>query len=156
MSAPVLLQRSLGLTVPSNCTLLGMDACRGLLGVDTESVNDLINDGRLAWAFDLGCRGTMQRPCRRVWVECILAHRAGKAQPDGSWAEVADAIIGHGLSEWIAAAHLGIRFNVDRSTVLRWAVSQEVSGQIVGHERRILRASLPAFLARRRIGAAVG
>lgn len=155
MPSSVLLQRSLGLTVPSNCTLLGMDACRGLLGVDTESVNDLITDGRLAWAFDLGCRGTMQRPCRRVWVECILAHRAGKPQPNGAWMEVADAIIGHSLSEYIAAAHLGIRFNVDRSTVLRWAVSGEVASQLVGHERRVKRDSLPLFLARRRIGAAV-
>jgi hypothetical protein len=130
-----------------------MDACRGLLGVDTQSVQDLIADGRLAWAFDLGCRGQMQRACVRVWVECILAHRAGKPQPDGRWAEISDAIIGHSLSEYIAASALGIRFNVDRSTVLRWAASGDLNSQLVGHERRVARAALPPFLARRRIGA---
>jgi excisionase family DNA binding protein len=146
-------QRTLPLLVPANTTLLGLQAVRAILGVDTDSVVSLIDEGELAWCFDLCARGQTDRRDLRVWVECVICRRHDKAQPDGPALEILQEITGYHASQWISAHNLAVRFNVTRPTVMRWCKRGDLDSELVGHERRVRRASVPTFLARRMVGA---
>lgn len=148
------LQRTHGFLVPSNTALVSVQVARALLGLDRETVSDLIESGDLLWAFDLAARGAGDRQSVHVWVDCLLAKRHGLPQPAMSATDAVDQIVGFPGSPFVTAANLAIRFNVDRSTVFRWIHIGDIQGKTVGHELRADRGSVMAFLIRRRSGSA--
>lgn len=126
--------------------LVTVEVARIGLGVDAETVVEAIEDGRLAWAFNIAqdlwsrcrelriwspCLGTGPLPCDEL--EEVVADIIGTSRPTVRGAEVERLLLCS--SAHVKALHDG--------GLLR--------GEIVGHTRHVTRESLAAFLSARRV-----
>jgi hypothetical protein len=117
-----------------------------LLGLHTDGVHDLIDQGEWPWVFDLRTgRGAVRE--LRVWRGCLQNVGSGKGEA-GSAAVIAD-VIGTTTGD-VRGAALETRWQVSNQTFRRLLKSGEISGRISGHTLWLERESLAAFLQRRR------
>lgn len=65
-----------------------------LLDQDQDAVLALIEDGHLAWAWDIRSREAERREVR-IWRESLISHLAGHRQPDLDELTVIDSILPH-------------------------------------------------------------
>ena len=87
---PKPLQPSLPIKVEVKTPLVSMDFVRSVDGADQDEVLCRLQDGRIAWAWDLGCDRS-NRQFVRIWRECLNPN--SKAQ-EASFDQVMRAIYG--------------------------------------------------------------
>jgi hypothetical protein len=142
-------QQSLALPIAQSVQLVSLDTARAALGYDAQTVTDLLEAGRLAFAFNVSAEGADRREIR-IWRDSIVAYHEGRTLGH-TLAEALEVIVGHSRAEWIPGTQLGIRLTVSRMTLYRWIRDEIVAGVQTNHSVRVSRASLLSFLTNRRI-----
>lgn len=134
-------QTHLTLDVHQRVTLLNVDTVRALLGVDSETVKNRIDDGQLCWVFDISVVDNYRRELR-IWARTL--------EPGGTLAlaQVIDEIIGT-QRPTLRGAELEVLLLCSRQHIQQLHERGLLRGEVVGHTRHIKRDSLVAFLRRR-------
>jgi hypothetical protein len=151
-------QRLLPLPVASNVALVTLDHARAILGVDSESVSSLIDDGTLRWVWDfaISTRATSRRELRFWKIDLLAAHARLKEQAepiatrDLLLPTVVDSILTPSKSAF-HAAELQALFTCSAQLIQSYAKGGHMTGQIRNHTRWVTRSSLVAFLTQRLI-----
>lgn len=150
--APIL-QRTLRLDVAADTRLVTPETAKAALGVDSQAIDERIDDGRLV-AFDVS---PMAGPARirevRIWVGMLPGCEI--PMPGGDARVAIDHVAGPAAE--MCSAQVQARLAVDDNTVHRLAKA----GLLIGSQRRegsarrlwITTASLKAFLGDRLLGA---
>lgn len=135
--------------------LLPIRGAVSLLGIDEDAVLEMIEDGRLLWAWDVAVSPqSSQRKELRLLLECLEDFRSG-IQRRWQWSDVVRLVFrGQGASGLISARVTSLLLNICSCTVYSLIQHREVD--IVKKGRRgpegsamIVRDSLEAFLRRR-------
>lgn len=149
------MQRLLHLTLNQRTTLVTVDTARAVLGVDAESVAAMVDDGRLPAVWDIALPGAHRRELR-IWAGSL--EESFKIQDSsfkpGSPLETEnlklETLIGTSR-ETLRGAEVERLLCCSAQHVQALHKAGEIAGTVVGHTRHITRASLEAFLARRRL-----
>lgn len=139
-------QRPLVLPIASEVTLVDIQTIRALRGLDAESVAALIDAGRIRWVWDFSLPGAVRRELRFLAAEAMGAASTVTA----SRADAIDMAIGVPPSRTrVRAAELEQRWVVSNQTILRLGRIGEITVEIAGHTKWVMRESLVKFLGRR-------
>lgn len=126
--------------------LVTVELARIALGVDAEMVVEAIEDGRIAWAFDIACDPGSRRRELRIWRDCLELNAVLPHDP----AEVITAIIGT-TRVTLRGSEIERLLLCSSPHVKVLHEAGELTGHIVAHQRILETSSLSAFLARRRV-----
>lgn len=143
MNAPA--QRSLGLTVAANVSLVTVDMVRGVLGVDAETVVSHVEEGKFRWVWDFASPGSVRRELRFWASELTDGYRP---QPVD---QVVAAIIGSTPGGRQRAAILEARWCISAQLIMDLVRKKCLEEDRVGHTRYLRRPALENFLRSRLI-----
>lgn len=139
-------QPLLRMPLAAEVALIPLVTVGALLGLHTDGVHELIDQGEWPWVFDLRAgKGSIRE--LRVWRGCF-----GKAEGRMKNAEVGAVladVIGTTTGD-VRGAALETRWQVSNQTLRRLLKAGEISGRITGHTLWLRRESLADFLERRR------
>ena len=139
-------QPLLRMPLAAEVALIPLVTVGALLGLHTDGVHELIDQGEWPWVFDLRAgRGSIRE--LRVWRGCF--GKAGSGKREAVSAEVLADVIGTATGD-VRGAALETRWQVSNQTLLRLKKAGEIEGRIAGHTLWLKRESLAAFLERRR------
>lgn len=150
----MLRQPILALKLPATTALMTVEAARGLLGVDEDSVIGMIDDGELKWAWDIALRRNQRPGIRevRIWAQCLVARQQGADQPEGPLARVIPEVVGTLTRERMRASEVRALLCCSQQHIQRLTDAGELAGDLErGVRRWIERTSLERFLERRAI-----
>lgn len=120
--------------------------CACELGITNGDVVELVEGGKIQWAFDVARPGSKAR-CFRVWIQSVKAYREGRHQSLlGSLPSVIDAVLGTSLPR-IRATYLGVRWNLSRQVFFALHHGGLVAGQVEDHTLFLSRADLVNWLS---------
>jgi len=139
-------QPLLRMPLAADVALIPLITVGALLGLHTDGVHELIDQGEWPWVFDLRTgNGTVRE--LRVWRGCFGKAEGGRKNAELK-AVVAD-VIGTTTGD-VRGAALETRWQVSNQTLRRLLKAGEIRGRINGHTLWLDRASLAEFLERRR------
>jgi hypothetical protein len=138
-------QRSLGLTVAANVSLVTVDVVRGVLGVDAETVVARVDEGRLRWVWDFSSPGSARRELRFWTSELTDGYRPQPVE------QVIAAIIGATPGGRQRAAILEQRWCISAQLIMALVRKKCLEEDRVGHTRYLRRPSIEEFLRSRLI-----
>jgi hypothetical protein len=139
-------QPLLRMPIAAEVSLVPLATVGALLGLHTDGVFELVDQGEWPWVFDLRAgKGRIRE--LRVWRGC-LGKAEGGARKAELTAVLAD-VIGTTTGD-VRGAALETRWQVSNQTFRRLLKAGEISGRIAGHTLWLQRESLAAFLERRR------
>lgn len=153
----------LRMPLASEVSLVPLITVGALLGLHTDGVHELIDQGEWPWVFDLRAgRGAVRE--LRVWRGCLQQpapqgagsgergakqRGAGLPAPGSELPAVVADVIGTTTGD-VRGAALETRWQVSNQTLRRLLKAGEIRGRINGHTLWLERASLAEFLTRRR------
>jgi hypothetical protein len=142
------LQRPLPLYIHQRTALVTVETARCALGVDTDSILAMLDDGTLRWAWNISA-GSQLREIR-IWARDVITYQTGLG-PERlhSSTEVIDSVIGtqrDRLSSVEISTHILICSRDLAGDLVRLG---QLRGDLVGHTQWITRDSLVQFLTRR-------
>ncbi len=124
--APKRVQRSLPLRVQLWLPMVDVAAVRAALGVNEDEVLDLIEDGQLAWAWDISTEAAEKAEVR-ILARCVREYQmfgdkdrlAGGNPRDITFEEVVQIVFpGHQTRPWVWGRELARAFNCSSDHVL--------------------------------------
>lgn len=139
-------QPLLRMPLAADVALIPLSTVGALMGLHTDGVHELIDQGEWPWVFDLRAgRGVVRE--LRVWRGCF--DKAGSGKREAASAAVVADVIGTTTGD-VRGAALETRWQVSNQTLRRLLKAGEITGRITGHTLWLDRASLAEFLERRR------
>ena len=135
-------------TASTSCrsVLVPVAYCACELGISNGDVVELVEGGKIQWAFDVARPGSKAR-CFRVWIQSVKAYREGRHQSLlGSLPSVIEAVLGTSLPR-IRASYLGVRWNLSRQVFFALHHGGRVAGQVEDHTLFLSRADLVNWLS---------
>lgn len=149
----------LRMPLAAEVSLVPLITVGALLGLHTDGVHELIDQGEWPWVFDLRAgRGAVRE--LRVWRGCLERGARSREQgakqhgsqlpaPSSQLPAVLADVIGTTTGD-VRGAALETRWQVSNQTLRRLLKAGEIRGRINGHTLWLERQSLAEFLARRR------
>jgi hypothetical protein len=139
---------------PVSRPLVPIEVAMVMTDRDEDEVLAMIEDGHLAWAWDIKSEGAERREIR-IWRDSLLMHLTGGRQPTQTEDQVLDGLLPH-LGAEIRTPRLRRIF-----TASQWLIQNLINqGQLHGLNDakvgpngyvRVTRASVITFLRNRRI-----
>ena len=148
----MLRQPQLSLVVPASTALVTVETARALLGCDEDSVLGLIDEGKIAWAWDIALTRDKTRRIRelRIWAQSLVARQELGEQPGGPIESVIREVVGMRTRERMRASEVRALLCCSQQHIQRLAQCGELRGEVErGIRRWITRESLEQFLKRR-------
>ncbi len=146
----MLRQATIHLAVPARTALLTVEAARGLLGVDEDSVLSLIEHGGLRWAWDISLAAGRIREVR-IWAESLAAQQTGSPQPGPTLEEVLPRVIGVQDRLHLRASYVRERLCCSQQHIQRLVALGALRGEVARATRMVETRSLYEFLTARLI-----
>ncbi|MBX3732612.1 MAG: hypothetical protein KF791_08465 [Verrucomicrobiae bacterium] len=146
--------RTSHLDVSSAVSLVSVDTARAVLGMDTESVADQVDRGRLRWVWDFASPGSETRRELRFWALELVRYHCDPGtmspHPEDLLRVIAE-VIGPTPGGRQRAAVLAIRFSISAQLIMDMVRAGVWAEDRVQHTRFIRRHSLENFLQARLI-----
>lgn len=133
----------------SQTALLTLETARTLLTRDHDAILDLVDSGKLRWAFDIGITGKPPR-CIRVWGYSISCFQRSVADEDNIETVLAAVLLGRRAR--LRASELTHRLSCSHDHLSRLVEGRRISGGVENHTLWLNRDSLARFLKSRVIG----
>lgn len=150
-------QTHLPLTIHERTSLVTVDTARAVMGVDSQTVLSLVENGRILWAFDVSAKGRGDTREIRIWRASVAAYMAEQPQPMAASGPTpgVERIIGPTPAR-IRSSRVAQILSVHVCTILHLHRAGELAGEITPGEsggtcRWITRDSFAAWLRRRLI-----
>lgn len=139
------LQREMPLDLSADVALVPLDTVGAHAGVHAEEVIRKVDQGEWPWVFDIGSGRKLRE--MRVWRLCLTEPQIARdAEIDGVIANIIGTETGD-----VRGAQIETRWRVSDRTIKRLCRAGEIACRINGHTLWLQRASLAAFLQRRRV-----
>lgn len=139
-------QPTLRLRLSADVTLVPLDMAAASAGIHLDHALERVESGEWPWAFDLRAGAEVRR--LHVWRPCL--EDSAFRLPHSALDEVVGAVIGTTMDE-VRLVSLEVRWSLRAQTIRRWVLSGDVRARLAGHTLWLDRASLAAFLKRRRV-----
>jgi len=139
------MQRLLQIQISHRAALVTVDTARVVRGVDAESIVAQIEEGSIAWAWDIGLAGTGRRELR-IWSGCLgtpVAVRLTEAQ-------VIEEVIGT-QRPTLRGSEVERLLCCSAQHVAALHERGALAGVVAGKVRHLRRESLVEFLRQRRV-----
>ena len=131
------------LPLSNRTTLVTTDTACAVLGVGSEAISSMVDDGTLVWVWDVSSRHQHIRELRFLAHELINPANAAKTYP-----EIISNILPPSR-ERFRASEVAMTLRVSDPHIVKLIKCRALSGKVINHTRWISRASMAIFLQNR-------